>query len=225
MSRLPGAYRGRARQSAHKAARARVDAQLAELAGAPPPPSEYLTVAEMPRPNRALAAQFPAWGEAADFAPAVIELIRQLGLGYHHEGISIGTESGWLDIFVWLPRGPGGHFTRELKGSGHKVKFKRAQLDRINSMRAAGIDADVRWPEDWHLGIFQGELHDLAEGRWRPPGPLPPLVGQGQPGAAAPVRDPSKRYAKCGCEIVDGRIPDHTCRWYGGPGQPWKAAR
>jgi hypothetical protein len=219
---LPRAYNGHRRRIAEHNARRKTDAQLA---GAPPEPSKYLGVAEMPRPNRALADQFPAWDEQAQFWPAVKAEMLRLALEFHHEEISIGTRSGWLDIFVWRPRGTGGHFTRELKGSGGHVRFRRSQLDRLNSMRAAGIDADVRWPEDWHLGIFQRELHDLAEGRWRPPGPLPPLVGAGQAGAPGPVRDPNKRYARCGCEIVDGRIPVHTCTWYSGGGNPWKATR
>lgn len=224
MSRLPSAYAGRQRQGARRAARAKADAQLA---GAPAGPSEYLTVAEIPRPNAALAKQFPPWGEERDFRPAVMAYARELRLETHHEGISLGTKSGWLDITFWAPRA-GGWMLRELKGSSHggatRTKMRRSQLDRINSMRAAGIDADIWHPEDWHLGICQAQMRALAHGTGLIV-PLPPLVGQGQPGAAGPVRDPSKRYAKCGCEIGPHGIGDHTCTAWGSGGPAWKGQR
>lgn len=176
----------------------------------------YVPAAHTPRPNKALAKQFPAMAEDATFLPLVRAECIRLALGCYHTGVSVGSDEGYPDLTIW---GPAGLILRELKGSTGRLAV--VQLERIQSLRAAGVDADIWWPEDWHLGIVTRQLVALTRAP-RPPIALPPLP---MPGTSTPVRDPNKRYARCGCEIVDGRIPVHTCTWYSSNVNPWKATR
>lgn len=182
------AYAGRNRQSA----RAKAAGRTATV---------YVPAAETPRPNKAAAKRFPSMAEDAVFLPLVRNELVRLDLWWHHEGLSIGSPGGFLDIAA---AGVGGFMVRELKGSDGRLTVK--QFDTIRRLREAGIDAGIWWPEDWYLGVCQRELDALTRPR---PGvlALPPLTVASAVPARVPVREPGKVYRLCGC--VFGA--EHTC--------------
>lgn len=124
------------------------------------------------RPKWETASQWPPMEE--DASGGLVDKckaeIKRLGLHFHKEGISVGSSLGWPDLAIW---GPGGYLLRELKGSDGDVYMH--QLERIEGLRAAGLDAGFWWPEDWHDGTITAELVALTERR---PGvvPLPVLA-------------------------------------------------
>ena len=151
MARPPGAYAGRRRRQAAKGAAGTSRAMV---------PIDV--VRRCLRPKWETAGQWPDMEEDAD--GGLLDLakreIKRLGLDFHRESISVGSSVGWPDLTIW---GHGGMILRELKGS--KGHVYRAQLERIESLRAAGLDAVLWWPEDWWDGTITAELDALTRPR------------------------------------------------------------
>lgn len=176
----------------------------------------YLSAEDTPRPNRALAGQYPHQGEQAWLLPMVRAAAKKRGLPCFHTPVSFGARKGWPDTSLWGSR----FIARELKGSDGRVTV--AQLNTINGLREAGIDANFWWVEDWYLGIIEAEMDALLAPATTVTA-LPPLVGRAHPAAPPPVRDPNRLYRFCGCPADDV----HTCKMWGPATgcDPWKVAR
>jgi hypothetical protein len=176
--------------------------------------------ADTPRPNAHRIDEFPKLPEEGPtgLRTLVTGLVRQMGLNSQHEAISIGSPTGWPDLPVW---GHGtGIMARELKGSDGTLTVR--QLEVLQSLRDAGVDADIWWPEDWFCGRVLAELTAFKR---RVFAPLPPLVGQGSAGGLVVAKSvAASRPVKvrgCGCPL-DPAIPaarqPHlpSCVWGGG---------
>lgn len=236
----PRGYAGRARQSARGAGGKQ--AGVSELV-----PAEV--VRRCLRQKWQTAAQWPAMSEDGD--EGLLErltrkagrvrptgLLRRLGLHWHKEGISLGSTAGWPDLPIW---GPGGFIVRELKGSDGVVKV--TQLEAVEGLRRAGVDAGFWWPEDWYDGTIEDELTALTERRPgvvalpplapeltplallmaepSPPAPAARVVTESLPAAearrrnAGPVWTPGRRA--CGCPM-EGEHVDECPRYGKGAG-------
>ncbi len=116
--------------------------------------------------------------------------IRERGLHCFHNAVAVGSDRGFPDLTIW---GPGGLIFRELKGTTGELTV--VQYEVIVSMREAGLDVAVWWPEDYHLGVIGNELDRLA-------------------GVAERERQPVLRpgYRRCGCHMDAG----HACPTWGG---------
>jgi hypothetical protein len=200
--RLPAAYAGAKKAiDAHRKAGNR---------------QEYVRPEEMPRPHWAEASQY---GKLAEEGPGGLrDLVTKRAAVHrvrvHHEAISIGSRAGWPDLPL---SGRGGFALRELKGSDGKVT--RAQLDCVQWLRQAGVDADFWWPEDWWSGRIDEQLRGI--GLTLPGLALPPLEGMGIEGVAG-LKVPRLQLRKCGC-APEGA---HTCfAWGLAPAAPSTPAR
>jgi hypothetical protein len=188
--RLPAAATGYLRRSKELAA-------AAKAAGESTNPC--VPVAQL----RALGLR-PNWERVKDFDPmeedepgvglaAVLRTaMKQRGLTWNHMAVALGSRRGFPDLTIW---GRGGIIFRELKGT--KGKMTVAQLEIVLSLRAAGQDAAVWWPEDYHLGLIAAELDRVA--------------GITDRRTRTSVWTPGLR--KCGCPMD----VDHTCVAWGGP--------
>lgn len=221
-----GAYAGRRRQAAAGAANKKATGV-----------SRYVpadVVRRCLRPKWETAGQWPPMEEDAERVGLVAKTIKEIKrwpeLCYHRESLSLGTTPGWPDLTIW---GPAGMILRELKGSTTPVYVH--QLERIEALRAAGLDAGFWWPEDWHDQTIERELVALT---LRRPGvvalpplapeltalgalladaaPLPPAVAEAlktprgrRPGD--PVWTPGRRA--CGCPMEGEH--ENTCPRYG----------
>jgi hypothetical protein len=207
VTRLPKAYDGVVRRSGRKRA---AEQELYARAGIKPP-SKNLTAAQAPRPNKALAAQFPQLGETDAYVPLLLSEIKRRHLECQRETFSPGSTAGWLDLTVW---GSGGIAFIEVKGS--KGVVSRAQFNRANTLRAAHQLSYIIWPEDFYVGVV-GEIFDRLAGPYIPLlQPLPPLLLGNDPNAPQPVHDPSVRLADCGCPYGAKHNPRTCLTWNGG---------
>lgn len=161
------------------------------------PTKPRLTVAEVRelglRPNWQRVKDFPAMEENkrhGGLLPVIRAEIRQRGLHCFHNAVAVGSNPGYPDLTIW---GPGGVIFRELKGTTGELTVIQHEI--IISMRDAGLDVAVWWPEDYHLGIIGNELDRLAG--------VPERERQ-------VVLRPG--YRRCGCHMD----ADHTCVTWGG---------
>ncbi len=187
--RLPAAAAGYLRRSAELGAAAKATGALTK----PRVPVAQLRALGL-RPNWERAADFPAMEEDerhVGLAAVIRTGMKRRGLTWNHMAVALGSRRGFPDLVIW---GPGGVIFRELKGTEGELTV--VQLEIILSLRAAGQDAAVWWPEDYHLGLVASELDRVAgiAGRTR--------TAVWKPG-----------YRRCGCP----GDADHTCLAWGGP--------
>ncbi len=185
--RLPAAFAGRSRQSAEAAGRAKA-AGVATRSTVPVAEVRALGL----RPNWQRIKDFPAMGEDDPKIGLLAVVRREIysrGLSCYHTGIAIGSDTGFPDLTIW---GPGGVIFRELKGTTGRLYVD--QLETIMSMRAAGADAAVWWPEDYHLSVICDELDRLAG------------IAEHKPRA---IWRPG--YRLCGCHMDEDHKP--PCSW------------
>lgn len=75
-----------------------------------------------------------------------------------------GDGKGFPDCVIV---GPGGSLLRELKSATGSLS--REQREWLGWLKAAGLDADVWKPSDWHSGRIQDELRAISRPRINQP--------------------------------------------------------
>lgn len=94
----------------------------------------------------------------AEFQHKVVDLVKELGLRSWHCVDMRRSEPGWPDLVIIGKNGKGILF-RELKAAEGVVSVE--QLSFLRSLRAAGEDAEVWRPQDWHSRRVLQELLEI----------------------------------------------------------------
>ena len=99
----------------------------------------------------------PKFRDEAHFQRELIIELKQFGWVYWHDNDSRRNRSGWPDMAIFHPIRKEHHFW-ELKMPGRFPS--KVQVQFIETMRVCGLNAAVKYPDDWWdmLDIISGDL-------------------------------------------------------------------